>query len=35
MSEAASVTIWIDQLRAGNALASQKLWEGYLDSATF
>jgi DNA-directed RNA polymerase specialized sigma24 family protein len=29
MSEAASVTIWIDQLRAGNSLAAQKLWEGY------
>lgn len=29
MSNAASVTIWIDQLRAGDARAAQKLWEGY------
>ena len=29
MSEAASVTIWIEQLREGNSLAAQKLWEGY------
>ena len=29
MSDATSVTIWIHQLRAGNSLAAQKLWEGY------
>lgn len=29
MSDAASVTIWIDQLRAGDSRAAQKLWEGY------
>lgn len=29
MSEAASVSIWIHQLRAGDSRAAQKLWEGY------
>ena len=29
MSESASVTVWIQQLHAGNSLAAQKLWEGY------
>jgi RNA polymerase sigma factor (sigma-70 family) len=29
MSDAASVTIWIHQLRAGNSLAAQKIWEAY------
>jgi DNA-directed RNA polymerase specialized sigma24 family protein len=29
MSEATSVTFWIDQLRVGNTQAAQKLWEGY------
>src|SRR6266571_7040588 len=29
MSDTTSVTIWIHQLRAGNSLAAQKLWEGY------
>jgi len=29
MSEAASVTVWIQQLHEGNSLAAQKLWEGY------
>ncbi len=29
MSDAASVTTWIHQLRDGNSLAAQKLWEGY------
>lgn len=29
MSESASVTVWIQQLQAGNSLAAQKLWEGY------
>ena len=29
MAEAASVTVWIQQLHAGNSLAAQKLWEGY------
>ena len=29
MSDAASVTIWIHKLRAGNSQAAQKLWQGY------
>lgn len=29
MSDAASVTVWIRQLRGGNSLAAQKLWESY------
>lgn len=29
VSDAASVTIWIHQLRTGNSLAAQKLWEAY------
>lgn len=29
MSETASVTVWIQQLRGGNSQAAQKLWEGY------
>jgi DNA-directed RNA polymerase specialized sigma24 family protein len=29
MSEDASVTLWIHQLRAGDSLAAQKLWESY------
>jgi DNA-directed RNA polymerase specialized sigma24 family protein len=29
MSDDASVTLWIHQLRAGDSLAAQKLWTGY------
>jgi DNA-directed RNA polymerase specialized sigma24 family protein len=31
MSDDASVTLWIHQLRAGDLLAAQKLWEGYFN----
>jgi DNA-directed RNA polymerase specialized sigma24 family protein len=29
VADTASVTVWIQQLHAGNSLAAQKLWEGY------
>ena len=31
MTSAGSVTYWIGQLKAGDQVAAQKLWEGYFE----